>query len=90
MFIVEMESCKSQLTSWSNDEAQTFISILSDEHIQRQLDGATRNEQVYQEALEKLAAHSYSHTYKQCRDNNFRNEVRLQDNVAVWLACIAK
>lgn len=43
------------------------MSILSEEHRQRELDRVTRNKQVYQE-VEKLADHGYTHTFKQCRD----------------------
>ncbi|KAG2459175.1 PKP4 protein, partial [Polypterus senegalus] len=35
--------------SWSIEEAQTFISLVAEERIQRELDGATRNENVFQD-----------------------------------------
>uniref|UniRef100_A0A8C2H5W4 Myb/SANT-like DNA-binding domain-containing protein n=1 Tax=Cyprinus carpio TaxID=7962 RepID=A0A8C2H5W4_CYPCA len=54
--------------SWSVDEVQTFLSLVAEERIQRELDGATRNEKVFQEVAQLLAAHGYHRTYKQCRD----------------------
>ncbi|XP_053339437.1 uncharacterized protein LOC128510924 [Clarias gariepinus] len=49
-------------------EVQTFLSLVAEERIQRELDGATRNEKVFQEVAKLLAAHGYHRTYKQCRD----------------------
>ncbi|KAF4106759.1 uncharacterized protein LOC131550929 [Onychostoma macrolepis] len=54
--------------SWSAEEVQTFLSLIAEERIQRELDGATRNEKVFQEVAKLLAAHGYHRTYKQCRD----------------------
>ncbi|XDV17970.1 hypothetical protein PO909_023758 [Leuciscus waleckii] len=50
------------------DEVQTFLSLVAEERIQLELDGATRNEKVFQEVAQLLAAHGYHRTYKQCRD----------------------
>ncbi|KAL1250551.1 hypothetical protein QQF64_018347 [Cirrhinus molitorella] len=55
-------------SSWSVDEVQAFLSLIAEERIQRGLDGATRNENVFQEVAQLLAAHGYHRTYKQCRD----------------------
>ncbi|XP_077080711.1 zinc finger and SCAN domain-containing protein 29-like [Siphateles boraxobius] len=54
--------------SWSVDEVQTFLSLVAEERIQRELDGAKRNEKVFQEVAQLLSAHGYYRTYKQCRD----------------------
>ncbi len=54
--------------SWSVEEVQTFPSLIAEERIQQELDGAMRNEKVFQEVAKLLAAHGYRRTYKQCRD----------------------
>ncbi len=36
--------------SLSVEEVQTFLSLIAKERIQRELDGATRNENVFQES----------------------------------------
>lgn len=54
--------------SWSVDEVQTFLLLVAEERIQRELDGATRNEKIFQEVAQLLAAHGYRRTFKQCRD----------------------
>ena len=36
-------------TPWSFVEVQTFLHLVADEKIQRELDGAARNKKVYQE-----------------------------------------
>ncbi len=35
--------------SWSVEEVQMFLSLIAEERIQQELDGATRNEKVFQE-----------------------------------------
>uniref|UniRef100_A0A8C2HMM4 Myb/SANT-like DNA-binding domain-containing protein n=1 Tax=Cyprinus carpio TaxID=7962 RepID=A0A8C2HMM4_CYPCA len=52
---------------FSNTEVQTFLSLTAEERIQREFDGAKRNEKM-QEVAQLLAAHGYLRTYKQCRD----------------------
>ncbi|XP_067284024.1 uncharacterized protein [Pseudorasbora parva] len=53
---------------WSVDEVRTFLSLVAEERIQRDLNGMTRNEKVFKEVAQLLAAHGYHRTYKQCRD----------------------
>ena len=55
-------------TPWSVEEVQTFLCLVADEQIQRELDGATRNEKVYRQVAELLAAHGYHRTFQQCRE----------------------
>uniref|UniRef100_A0A3Q0RPA3 Myb/SANT-like DNA-binding domain-containing protein n=1 Tax=Amphilophus citrinellus TaxID=61819 RepID=A0A3Q0RPA3_AMPCI len=52
---------------WSNAEVQTFLCLVGDEKIQSELDGATRNERVYNEVSSLMAAHGYERTTQQCR-----------------------
>ncbi len=44
--------------SRSVEEVQTFLSLIAEERIQRELDGTMRNENVFQEVTQLLAAHS--------------------------------
>ncbi|KAJ7990555.1 hypothetical protein DPEC_G00301610 [Dallia pectoralis] len=55
-------------TPWSNDEVQTFLCLVAEERIQRELDGATRNEKVYREISKLLGKHGYNRTFQQCRE----------------------
>ncbi len=55
-----------------------FLSLIAEERIQQELDGAMRNEKVFQEVAKLLAAHGYRRTYKQCRDKLKKTEKRLQ------------
>ncbi len=41
---------------WSVEEVQTFLSLIAEERIQRELDGTMRNENVFQEVTQLLAA----------------------------------
>ena len=52
---------------WSDEEVATLLSVWGDEHIQEQLDGATRNIKVYAAIAQKLLeAGGYHHTAVQC------------------------
>ncbi|XP_064172727.1 zinc finger and SCAN domain-containing protein 29-like [Anguilla rostrata] len=55
-------------TPWSIEEVQTFLSLVADERIQRELEGPTRNDKVYKEVSELLAAQGYRKTPQQCRE----------------------
>ncbi|KAK7143942.1 hypothetical protein R3I93_014949 [Phoxinus phoxinus] len=55
-------------TPWSNEEVQTFLCLVAEDRIQRELDGAKRNEKVYQEVSELLSTHGYNRTFQQCRE----------------------
>ncbi|XP_046902803.1 uncharacterized protein LOC124485312 isoform X2 [Hypomesus transpacificus] len=52
---------------WSIGEVRTFLCLIADERIQRELEGATRNQKVYQEVSELLIVHGYQRTFQQCR-----------------------
>ncbi len=52
-----------KITPWSLEEVQTFLTLLADERIQRELDGSTCNERVYQQLSEQMTAHSYHQTF---------------------------
>uniref|UniRef100_A0A8C6SVU2 Myb/SANT-like DNA-binding domain-containing protein n=1 Tax=Neogobius melanostomus TaxID=47308 RepID=A0A8C6SVU2_9GOBI len=57
-----------QVNPWSISEVQTFICVVGDEKIQRELDGATRNERIFQELAERMAEFGYTRTSTQCRE----------------------
>lgn len=44
---------------WSFKDVRTFPTLLVDEGIQRQLDGSTRSEWVYQQLLEQIEHHGH-------------------------------
>ncbi|KAK0146676.1 Zinc finger and SCAN domain-containing protein 20 [Merluccius polli] len=50
------------------EEVQTFLSLVAEERIQRELDGTTQNEKTYQEIAQLMATHGYHRTLQQCRD----------------------
>ncbi|XP_070399434.1 zinc finger and SCAN domain-containing protein 29-like [Nothobranchius furzeri] len=53
---------------WSNEEVKTFLSLLSDERIQRKLDGTVRNEKIFQGLALAMFTHGFERTSKQCRE----------------------
>ncbi|XP_070409485.1 zinc finger and SCAN domain-containing protein 29-like [Nothobranchius furzeri] len=53
---------------WSNEEVKTFLSLLSDERIQRELDGTVRNEKIFQGLALAMFTHGFERTSKQCRE----------------------
>ncbi|XP_062295403.1 zinc finger and SCAN domain-containing protein 29-like isoform X1 [Scomber scombrus] len=69
---------ESKSIPWSFDEVQTFLCVVAEERIQRELNGATRNARVYQEVAQLLAAHGYHRSMKQCREKlkKFKSDYR--------------
>jgi len=55
-------------TPWSVDEVTTFLHLIADDKIQRELDGTTRNLKVFKEVSALLSVRGYSRTFQQCRD----------------------
>ncbi|KAK5619210.1 hypothetical protein CRENBAI_022207 [Crenichthys baileyi] len=51
-----------KVTPWSNDEVQAFVAIIGDCSIQRQLDGATRNEKVFAVVADQMASQGFNRT----------------------------
>ncbi|MEQ2241778.1 hypothetical protein ILYODFUR_028835 [Ilyodon furcidens] len=51
-----------KVTPWSNDEVQAFLVIIGDCNIQRQLDGATRNEKVFADVADQMASQAFYRT----------------------------
>ncbi|XP_070407752.1 uncharacterized protein [Nothobranchius furzeri] len=52
---------------WSNADLQTFLTIIGDSNIQAELDGMIRNEKVFKEVSQRMAAEGFQRTSEQCR-----------------------
>ncbi|XP_074545456.1 uncharacterized protein LOC141804743 [Halichoeres trimaculatus] len=52
---------------WTTAEVQTFLGIIGEEAVQRELDGAVRNEKVFRLVSERMAVEGYTRTPDQCR-----------------------
>ena len=53
--------------AWANKEVETFLCILGEEDVQRELDGAVRNEKVFQLIAGRMAIAGYEKNTEQCR-----------------------
>ena len=53
--------------AWSNKEVETFLGILGEVDVQRELDGAVRNEKVFQLVSGRMAIAGYEKNTEQCR-----------------------
>lgn len=51
----------------SAQQRGTFLGIISEERVQRELDGMVRNENVFQHVSERMAAEGFQRTSEQCR-----------------------
>ncbi|KAL1005006.1 hypothetical protein UPYG_G00053310, partial [Umbra pygmaea] len=54
-----------KIMPWSNEEVQTFLSLVADERIQRELD---KNEKVYQEVSQLMDTCGFQRSFRQCRE----------------------
>lgn len=52
---------------WSAQELSTFLTIIADNVIQSELDGSVRNEKVYKDISQRMAAEGFERTSGQCR-----------------------
>lgn len=57
-----------KIMPWTNDEVQALFCLVAEERIQRELDGATRNEKVYRRISELMVTYGYHRIAKQCRE----------------------
>ncbi|CAM4568616.1 unnamed protein product [Leuciscus chuanchicus] len=60
-------SARSITLSWSTQEVQTFLGIVSEERVQKELSGMVRNKKVFQHVSERMAAEGFQRTFEWCR-----------------------
>ena len=53
--------------SWTNNETKTLLSLQGDESVQRKLDKAHRNRDIYEAIARDMAEQGYERTWQQCR-----------------------
>ncbi|XP_039606832.1 multifunctional protein ADE2 isoform X2 [Polypterus senegalus] len=63
---------------WSDDEVKALILIWSDENIRQQLEGATRNKEIFEQIANRLMEIGIDRDWKQCRTKykNLKYEYR--------------
>ncbi|KAK1175947.1 multifunctional protein ADE2 isoform X1 [Acipenser oxyrinchus oxyrinchus] len=63
---------------WSDDEVRALILIWSDENIRQQLEGATRNKEIFEQISRRLLKMGIDRDWKQCRTKykNLKYEYR--------------
>lgn len=54
---------------WSNQEVDAFLSSLADEQIQKELDGATQNKNIFKA---QMLQHGFCRTSQQCQKSDYR------------------
>ncbi|XP_041114363.1 uncharacterized protein LOC121320173 [Polyodon spathula] len=64
---------------WSDDEVSALIFIWSDENIRQQLEGATRNKEIFEQISRRLMKIGIDRDWKQCRTKykNLKYEYRM-------------
>ena len=65
-------------SSWSDNEVKALISIWGEENIQEELDGAVRNQVIFNDIATKMREKGYERDWKQCRTKikNLKKEYR--------------
>lgn len=61
------ENMSANSSAWLVVELQTFLHIVGEDATQQELDGSTRNEKVYREIAQRLAASGFNRSSTQCR-----------------------
>ena len=54
-------------TVWSDKEVQALIAIWGESNVQEELDGAVRNQAIFQRIAKQLGEQGYERDWKQCR-----------------------
>ncbi|XP_034068951.1 zinc finger protein with KRAB and SCAN domains 2-like isoform X1 [Gymnodraco acuticeps] len=70
-------------TPWSTEEVTTFLNLIGDDKIQRELDGTTQNVKVFQDVSAQMSERGLSRTFLQCREKlkKMKSEYRqVKDN----------
>ena len=65
-------------SSWSDNEVRALISIWGEENIQEELDGAVRNQVIFNDIATKMREKGYVRDWQQCRTKikNLKKEYR--------------
>jgi len=70
-------------SSWSDSEVKSLIAIWGENKIQEELDGAVRNQAIFNGIAKKMRQKGYDRDWKQCRNKikNLKTEYRqVKDN----------
>ena len=54
-------------SSWSDNEVRALISIWGEDNIQEELDGAVRNQVIFNNIATKMCERGYERDWQQCR-----------------------
>ena len=65
--IVKCEEMAEKGGTWTERETRLLLQIWREDRIQRQLQGAVRNNAIYQTIANELARHGFQLTHMQCR-----------------------
>ena len=65
-------------SSWSDNEVRALISIWGEDNIQEELDGAVRNQVIFNNIATKMRERGYERDWQQCRTKikNLKKEYR--------------
>ena len=65
-------------SSWSDNEVRTLIAIWGEDNIQEELDGAVRNQVIFNNIATKMQQKGYERDWQQCRTKikNLKKEYR--------------
>ena len=64
--------------AWSEKEMKTLIGIWSDKKVQEELEGSTRNKEIYKKISKEMGDNGYSRDWEQCKAKikNLKTEYR--------------
>ena len=72
-------------SSWSDNEVRALISIWGEDNIQEELDGAVRNQVIFNNIATKMRERGYERDWQQCRTKIKNLKKRIQaDKGSQW------
>ena len=69
-------------SSWSDNEVRALISIWGEDRIQEELDGAVRNQAIFNSIAKKMEEKGYDRDWQQCR-NKIKNLKKSIDKLRI-------
>ena len=72
-----------EMAGWSADATRALVAIWSQENVQSQLDGVSRNKTIFERISRELSAKGYQKSWQQCR-TKIKNLTQKYRKVREW------
>ena len=82
-WLIDCEACEMANSAWSVERTRALLNLWGDKHVQRQLEGAVRNKDIFEGIQPAFASLGYQRMWLQCRvkvKNLIVTCIKIKDN----------